>query len=110
MLQRRYGGAPIPARLAWTAWGVYLLAPVILVQNLFRRDVNWRGRVYVLDGAAALAAGTATATATARPALSGLTLARSNPSFVDELTFDDDVTGEWPLEDSMPSLSEHRAA
>lgn len=56
ILQRLHGGAPIPWRHAWTAWGVFLLAPMILVLNLRRRDVVWRGRVYQLDGDAALAA------------------------------------------------------
>jgi ceramide glucosyltransferase len=55
ILQRRYGGAPIPARLAWTAWGVFLLAPVIMAGNIFRRQVSWRGRVYTLNRAAGLA-------------------------------------------------------
>ncbi|MDB4968614.1 MAG: hypothetical protein JWN44_4303 [Myxococcales bacterium] len=55
VLQRRYGGASIPLRLAWTAWGVFVLAPVIMAGNLFRRQVSWRGRVYTLDSAAALA-------------------------------------------------------
>src|SRR6202012_1109886 len=39
-LQRRYGGAPIPARVAGTAWGVFLIAPAILVSNWLRRDVD----------------------------------------------------------------------
>jgi ceramide glucosyltransferase len=56
LLQRRYGGAPIPLRLAWTAWGVFFIAPLVLVANALRRHVVWRGRVYQLDQAAALAA------------------------------------------------------
>jgi ceramide glucosyltransferase len=54
-LQRLYGGAAMPPRLAWTAWGVFLIAPAVLVSNMLRRNVNWRGRVYQLNGAAALA-------------------------------------------------------
>ena len=56
-LQRRYGGAPMPLRLAWTSWAVFLLAPAIMATNRWRRDVSWRGRVYDLNAAAALAGG-----------------------------------------------------
>ncbi|HEX4457919.1 MAG TPA: glycosyltransferase [Polyangia bacterium] len=55
VLQRRYGGAAIPLRMAWVAWGVFLLAPAILVSNWLRHDVAWRGRVYAVDAKAALA-------------------------------------------------------
>jgi ceramide glucosyltransferase len=55
-LDRAYSGRPIPARLAWTAWGFFLLSPLVLASNLLRRQVNWRGRVYTLDASAALAA------------------------------------------------------
>jgi ceramide glucosyltransferase len=111
VLQRRYGGAPIPARLWWTAWAVYLLAPVILVQNLFKNNVNWRGRIYVLDSAAALAPATAPSLSLSRPALATLPRAGASAhAFGDDLTFDDETTGDWPIEDSLPSLSQHRAA
>jgi ceramide glucosyltransferase len=55
VLHRRYGGAPIPLRMAWTAWAVFLLAPAILVSNWIHHDVAWRGRVYTVDTHAALA-------------------------------------------------------
>jgi ceramide glucosyltransferase len=54
-LQHEYGGAPIPLRLAWTAWAVFLIAPAVIAANALRRDVSWRGRVYRLDTDAALA-------------------------------------------------------
>jgi ceramide glucosyltransferase len=109
VLQQRYGGAPLPARLWWTAWAVFLLAPLIMAANLFRRNVNWRGRVYALDSAAALATASALPAATARPALAGATLART-PPFVDESSFEDAPTSEWLIEDSLPELSRHQAA
>jgi ceramide glucosyltransferase len=55
-LNRRYGGSRIPLSLSWTAWGVFLLAPFVMAANALRRDVAWRGRTYVVDRAAALAA------------------------------------------------------
>jgi ceramide glucosyltransferase len=99
VLQRRYGGAPVPARLWWTAWAVFVLAPVILVSNLFRRNVNWRGRVYTLDRAAALA-----------PAVTPFVPVAARPAFSDEPSFGDAPTGQWPVESSLPSLSRHQAA
>jgi ceramide glucosyltransferase len=54
-LQRSYGGAPIPLRFAWTPWVLFLLAPAILVGNLLRKKVVWRGREYQLDAHASLA-------------------------------------------------------
>jgi len=53
-LNRLYGGAAMPLRLAWAPWVLYLLAPVIMVKNLFKKQVDWRGRIYQLDNAAAL--------------------------------------------------------
>jgi ceramide glucosyltransferase len=63
-LQRQYGGAPIPARWAWTPFAIFLIAPFILVQNLLRRKVEWRGRIYQLGASDALAA---TVAASPRP-------------------------------------------
>jgi hypothetical protein len=54
-LQRRYGGAPIPARWAWASIGFFFVAPVVLVQNMLKKRIDWRGREYKLDAAAALA-------------------------------------------------------
>jgi hypothetical protein len=55
ILQRRYGGAPIPARWFWTPIAFYLISPVILVQNMLKRKVEWRGREYQLGKSDALA-------------------------------------------------------
>jgi hypothetical protein len=55
-LNRRYGGAPIPPRLWWAAAAFYFVAPVVLVQNLRKKRVEWRGREYKVDTTAALAA------------------------------------------------------
>jgi ceramide glucosyltransferase len=56
ILQRRYGGAAIPARWAWTPLAFFIVAPYVLVQNMLKRRVEWRGREYRLDTKAALAA------------------------------------------------------
>ena len=55
-LNRRYGGAPIPARLWWAAAAFYFVSPVVLVQNMLKKRVEWRGREYKLNTAAALVA------------------------------------------------------
>jgi ceramide glucosyltransferase len=55
-LNRRYGGAPIPVRFWWAAASFYFISPVVLVQNMLKKRVEWRGRVYKLDAAAALVA------------------------------------------------------
>jgi len=55
-LNRRYGGAPIPPRLWWAAAAFYFVSPVVLVQNMLKNRVEWRGREYKLNTAAALAA------------------------------------------------------
>jgi len=64
ILNRRYGGAPIPLRWAWTALAVFLIAPYVQITNLLDRKVVWRGREYRVNNAAALAA---PAPASARP-------------------------------------------
>ncbi|MCU1278564.1 MAG: hypothetical protein JWM53_2110 [bacterium] len=56
VLQEQYGGAPIPAKWAWTPFAFFLLAPFVLLQNTLKRKVEWRGREYKLDTGAALAA------------------------------------------------------
>jgi ceramide glucosyltransferase len=104
ILQRRYGGAPIPARYAWTSWGVFLLAPVIMVANLFRRNVNWRGRVYQLNAAAALAPASVTPIAAA-PAAAGYVGGGLAPAFEDE-----PVEG-WPVTpSSSPEVAVRQVA
>jgi ceramide glucosyltransferase len=55
LLSRNYGGAPIPLKYSWAAWAFFLVSPVVLMSNLLRKRVDWRGREYQLDGAAALA-------------------------------------------------------
>ncbi len=67
-LSRAYGGAPVPLSMAWAAWGFFVLSPVVLVWNLLRRRVSWRGRDYQVDGAAALAASSATSVVITPPA------------------------------------------
>ena len=56
MLNRRYGGAEVPARFFWTPVAFFLIAPLVLVQNMLKRKVDWRGRVYTLGASDALAA------------------------------------------------------
>jgi ceramide glucosyltransferase len=88
-LQRAYGGAPIRPRLWWTAWGLFVVAPGVLAANLLRRRVDWRGRVYDVDGAAALAAAP---TLVPAPALAdGATLDDDH-----DLHLDGDLTDQWP--------------
>ena len=50
-----YGGAPIDARFWWTPFALMFGSPAILVGNLFKREIDWRGRAYRLDRSAALA-------------------------------------------------------
>jgi ceramide glucosyltransferase len=56
LLQRRYGGASISLRWFWTPTVFFLISPVILVQNMLKRNVEWRGRQYQLGKSDALAA------------------------------------------------------
>ena len=56
LLHKRYGGSPIPLRLAWAAWGVFIISPYVLATNLLKRKVEWRGRSYDLAHGDALAA------------------------------------------------------
>jgi ceramide glucosyltransferase len=55
LLQRRFGGSPLPLRFWWAGCAVWLLGPGILLTNLLHHDVSWRGRVYALVDDAALA-------------------------------------------------------
>jgi ceramide glucosyltransferase len=64
ILNRRYGGAEVPARFFWTPIAFFLIAPAVLVQNMLKRKVDWRGRIYTLGASDALAA-----TPVAAPAL-----------------------------------------
>jgi hypothetical protein len=57
VLQRRYGGAPIPAKWAVMPMAFFLVAPYVLVKNMLKNRVEWRGREYKVDtSTAALAA------------------------------------------------------
>ena len=70
-LQRRYGGAAIPARYWWTPTAFFLISPAVLVQNMLKRKVEWRGREYQLGKSDALVTmpTVATTTAARRPTL-----------------------------------------
>jgi hypothetical protein len=61
-LQRKNGGAPVPAK--WWIMPVvfFLVSPYVLVKNALKKRVTWRGRVYALTGNAALSATTASVT------------------------------------------------
>jgi ceramide glucosyltransferase len=63
-LQRKSGGAPVPAK--WWIMPVvfYLVSPYVLLKNALKKRVNWRGRVYALAANAALSAQAAPATET----------------------------------------------
>jgi ceramide glucosyltransferase len=54
LLQRANGGAAIPAK--WWVMPIvfFLVSPYVLAQNLVKKRVEWRGRQYQLDRAAAL--------------------------------------------------------
>jgi hypothetical protein len=52
---RAYSGTRIALRWCWAPLLLFALAPLVLVVNRLRAQVDWRGRVYKLDGAAALA-------------------------------------------------------
>jgi ceramide glucosyltransferase len=54
-LHRRIGGAKVPLRLAWAAWALLTIAPLVMLLNELDRRVDWRGRRYVVDSNAELA-------------------------------------------------------
>jgi hypothetical protein len=55
-LQRKNGGAPVPARW-WIMPAVFfLVSPYMLAKNALKKRVTWRGRVYALSAHAALSA------------------------------------------------------
>jgi ceramide glucosyltransferase len=53
ILQRKNGGASIPAK--WWVMPIvfFLISPYVLVKNMLKRKVDWRGREYQLDTAVA---------------------------------------------------------
>jgi ceramide glucosyltransferase len=54
ILQRANGGAAIPAKWWVMPIVLFLVSPYVLAQNLLKKRVEWRGRQYQLDKAAAL--------------------------------------------------------
>lgn len=53
-LHHSIGGGRMPARLWWTGWGIFLIAPIAAAWNLLDHHVEWRGRRYQLDPQATL--------------------------------------------------------
>jgi ceramide glucosyltransferase len=49
-----YGGAPLPLRWLWTPFALLGAAPAVVLANVLRPEVHWRGRDYRVDRAAAL--------------------------------------------------------
>jgi ceramide glucosyltransferase len=72
-IQEEYGGARVPLRWWWTPFLLIFGAPLIVVGNLLRPQIDWRGRAYRLGHAATLAKAAAlllaltAATASAEP-------------------------------------------
>ncbi len=62
-LQRKSGGAPVPAKWCIMPVVFFLVSPYVLVKNALKKRVNWRGRVYALSANAALSAEPALVTA-----------------------------------------------
>jgi ceramide glucosyltransferase len=56
-LHRAIGGARLPLRHRWVTFGLLLIAPLVLLAILLRREVKWRGRSYQLNGKSQLASG-----------------------------------------------------
>lgn len=56
-LHRAIGGARLPLRHRWVTFGLLLISPLVLLSILFKREVQWRGRSYQLNGKSQLAAG-----------------------------------------------------
>lgn len=55
VLRRKQGAAPLPLRLGWALPLVLWLTPLLFVEALFARVVEWRGRSYTLDAHGRLA-------------------------------------------------------
>lgn len=52
-LNRQFGGSRVPPSTAWMLWGVFLVAPLVLV-SMTNNRVVWRGRSYRLGSQATL--------------------------------------------------------
>lgn len=55
LINRRFGGAPIPLRWLWAVFALPVVAPAQLAYGLIDKRVDWRGRAYDLDAHARLA-------------------------------------------------------
>jgi ceramide glucosyltransferase len=54
-LHRQIGGAALPLRHQWVAFGVLLAAPLVYASVFLQRQVSWRGRSYELNAESRLA-------------------------------------------------------
>jgi ceramide glucosyltransferase len=54
-LHREIGGAELPLRHQWVAFGVLLSAPMVYASVFLQREVRWRGRSYELGSDSRLA-------------------------------------------------------
>ncbi len=55
VLQRKNGGAPVPAKWWVMPSAFFLVAPYVLIKNALKKRVTWRGRDYALAAGAMLA-------------------------------------------------------
>ena len=55
LINRRFGGAPVPLRYLWAVFALPVVAPAQLAYGLVDKRVEWRGRAYDLDAHARLA-------------------------------------------------------
>jgi ceramide glucosyltransferase len=51
----RFGGAPIPPRWLFLPFAIPIIAPGVVLNTLYNKQVDWRGRAYELDTQARLA-------------------------------------------------------
>ncbi len=56
-LHRDIGGGRMNLRQQLASFALLLVSPVVLVSTLFKREVNWRGRSYKLNGKSQLTTG-----------------------------------------------------
>lgn len=53
-LHYRMSGSHMPVKYWWGAWILWLSAPLVYARIWMKREINWRGRPYRLDGSARL--------------------------------------------------------
>ncbi len=53
-LHYRMSGSHMPLKYWWGAWILWLSAPLVYARIWMKREINWRGRPYRLDGSARL--------------------------------------------------------